>query len=130
MSNAAKRIIQIEAGAVTLQAALNDSQTAHAVWEALPITGKANRWGDEIYFFVPLTLPEENPQELVAVGDIGYWPEGPALCLFFGPTPISRGSEVRPASPVNVCGRIMGDATVLKTVRDGTPVKIGRLEGK
>ncbi|WP_334111029.1 cyclophilin-like fold protein [Thermodesulfitimonas autotrophica] len=130
MLNAAKRIVQIEAGAVTLQAVLNDSQTACAVWEALPITGKANRWGDEIYFFVPLTLPEENPQELVAVGDIAYWPEGPALCLFFGPTPVSRGSEVRPASPVNVCGRIMGDATVLKTVRDGTPIKIRRPEGK
>ncbi|MGQ9513300.1 cyclophilin-like fold protein [Thermodesulfitimonas sp.] len=130
MSNTARKIVRIETGALTLQAVLNDSQTARAVWEALPITGSANRWGDEIYFSVPLTLPPENPQELVAIGDIAYWPEGPAFCLFFGPTPVSRGSEVRPASPVNVCGQIIGDPTVLKVVRDGTPIRIARTEEK
>ena len=51
------------------------------------------------------------------MGDVGYWPPGQALCLFFGPTPASHDDEIRPASPVNVIGRIEGDASVLKRAR-------------
>jgi hypothetical protein len=73
------RKIRITAGAVTATATLNDSQTAQAIWEALPITARANTWGEEIYFGIPVYLKEENPQEVVALGDLGYWPPGHAF---------------------------------------------------
>lgn len=118
-----KRVL-ITAGAVTVEARLNDSQTASAVWDALPVSGRVNTWGDEIYFYVPFELPEEEPREVVEKGDVGFWPPGPALCIFFGPTPASRGDEIRPASAVNVLGRVRGDATVLKNVKDGDKVTV------
>ncbi len=112
-----------------MTAELNETRTAQAIWEALPIKGQANRWGDEIYFSIPLKLEEENAQELVGMGDLGYWPPGAALCLFFGPTPMSKGEEIRPASAVNVFGRITPDATVLKQVASGAEVTIERETG-
>jgi hypothetical protein len=121
--------IKISAGQVTVTAELNETQTAKAVWAALPIEGVANTWGDEIYFSTPLSLELESGQDLVEMGDLGYWPPGKALCIFFGPTPASRGEEIRPASAVTVFGRIAGDATVLKAVSDGAQVRILRSEG-
>ena len=122
------RRIQINAGQVTVTAALNDSPTADAVWEALPIEERGNTWGDEIYFGIPVFVGEaQDAKAIVSLGDLGYWEPGHAFCLFFGPTPMSRGSEIRPASPVNVFGRIEGDATVLKQVGDGAMVRITRL---
>ncbi len=121
-----ERKIRIKAGGIEATAELNETRTAQAIWEALPIKGQANRWGDEIYFSIPLKLEEENAQELVGVGDLGYWPPGAALCLFFGPTPMSKGEEIRPASAVNVFGRITGDATVLRQVATGVEVTIER----
>ncbi len=121
-----ERKIRIKAGGIEATAELNETRTAQAIWEALPIKGQANRWGDEIYFSIPLKLEEENAQELVGVGDLGYWPPGAALCLFFGPTPMSKGEEIRPASAVNVFGRITGDATVLRQVAAGVEVTIER----
>mgnify|MGYP005841132087 CR=1 FL=1 len=122
------RRVLVTAGNVSLEGELNASKTAQAVWDALPVTGQVNTWGDEIYFYVPFRLSHENPKEVVNVGDIGYWPPGPALCIFFGPTPASRDDEIRPASPVNVCGRILGNALVLKQVRDGEKIEITRKE--
>jgi hypothetical protein len=116
------RRIEIQAGQVTAHAELNETETAHAIWEALPIEGMANTWGDEIYFSIPLVLEMEAGQEVVQMGDLGYWPPGRAFCIFFGPTPASRGDEIRPASAVTVFGRTVVDATVFKTVKDGTPV--------
>ncbi len=117
--------IRITAGNVAAQAVLNDSPTAQKIWEALPIEAKGDTWGDEIYFGIPVKAPlEKNAQEVVQVGDLGFWPPGHAFCIFFGPTPVSRGSEVRPASAVNVVGRIEGDAKVFKKVPSGTKVKI------
>jgi len=118
------KTIQIKAGDTIVTAELNETVTAQAIWDALPIKGEANRWGDEIYFSIPVGLEDEKPQKLVDMGDLGYWPPGAALCLFFGPTPASTGSEIRPASPVNVFGRINGDATVLKVVPSGARVVI------
>ena len=118
------RAIRIVAGQVSAAAELNDSKTATAIWDALPIDAKAQTWGDEIYFGIGLTLAGESPQEVVALGDLGYWPPGHAFCIFFGPTPASQGDEIRPASPVNVVGRIVGDATVFKKVRAGTRVTL------
>ena len=110
----------------TVEAALSDEnpETVRAFIEALPITGKANLWGDEIYFSIPVEAPPENGKSVVELGDIAYWPPGNAFCIFFGPTPMSRGDEIRPASEVNVFGRIKGDTRVFKKVRNGEEVKI------
>ena len=118
------RKIRIKAGQVEVEAELNDTKTAEAIWEALPITGRGNRWGDEIYLSIPVNLDPENAQELVSVGDLAYWPQGNGFCIFFGPTPISEGKEPRPASPCNVFGKVIGDATVLRQVPSGTEITI------
>jgi len=118
------RAIRITAGAVSAEARLNDSKTAGAIWDALPIEAKGQTWGDEIYFDIGLALAAEAPREVVEMGDLGYWPPGLAFCIFFGPTPMSRGDEIRPASPVNVVGRVVGDPRSLKSVRSGARVTI------
>lgn len=117
--------VTIEVGDLSLRAELNDSETAHAVAAALPLTGSANVWGDEIYFSTPILLAEaEDAQAEVEVGAVAYWPPGKAICFFFGPTPVSRGSEPRAYSPVNVFGRIVGDAGQLRAVQNGEEVRI------
>jgi hypothetical protein len=121
--------VTITAGSVEATAVLNDTRTADAIWNALPIEGRANRWGDEIYFSIGLGLAPEQGREVVDVGDLGYWPPGKALCIFFGPTPASEGSEPRAASPVNVFGRVEGDATAFRAVGDGTRVTVIRAAG-
>lgn len=118
------RQIEIRAGDVQVIAELNDNRTADAIWEALPLSAAGNTWGDEIYFGIPVQLQAENAQAVVSLGDLGYWPAGNAFCIFFGPTPVSRGQEIRPASPVNVFGRVIGDPTVFKKVRDGETVTV------
>jgi len=119
--------IRIKAGTVTAQAVLNDSPTAGKIWEALPIEASGDTWGDEIYFGIPVKAPlEKEAKEVVEVGDLGFWPPGHAFCIFFGPTPVSRGNEVRPASAVNVVGRIAGDAKVFKKVPSGSKVRIDK----
>jgi len=120
------RKIRIKAGGIEVTAELNRTKTAEAIWQALPIKGRANRWGEEIYFSIPVGLEAENAQEVVTIGDLGYWPPGTAFCLFFGPTPISKGQEIRPASPVNVFGKIIGNATVLRQVASGTEITVDR----
>jgi len=118
--------IHIRAGAIEAEAELNDTRTAQAIWEILPIEGRANLWGDEIYFSIPLSLELETGQELVNIGELGYWPQGNAFCIFFGPTPVSQGDEIRPASPVTVFGKIHGDATIFKKVDAGMKITIRR----
>ncbi len=120
------RTIQIRVNGIELEAILNNSRTADAIWETLPIIARANTWGDEIYFTIPVNLKLEKGQELVEVGDLGYWPSGSAFCIFFGPTPMSRGEEIRPASAVTVFGKVVGDATVLKGVNSGAEIVIER----
>lgn len=123
----AKRI-QITAGEVTVTAELNDTNTADLIWEALPIEGSAQTWGDEIYFEIPVDAGSEQGQAVVELGDLGYWSPGSAFCIFFGPTPMSHGDEIRPASPVTVFGRIEGDPTVLRSVASGTAVKLEKVQ--
>jgi hypothetical protein len=113
------KAFKIVIGRIEADAILNDSKTAGMVYDALPITGEANVWGDEIYFHTILKNELEDGQETVALGDIAYWPPGPALCLFLGKTPASRGNEIRPASPVNVIGKIKDINTLLHGVKDG-----------
>jgi hypothetical protein len=119
-----ERRIRITAGAVSADAVLNGSATAAALWDALPLAVPADTWGDEIYFSIPVKAKLESPRETVEMGDLGYWPPGSAFCIFFGATPASRGEEIRPASPVNVFGRVVGDAAIFKAVRAGTIVRV------
>jgi hypothetical protein len=121
-----KRTITIKAGAIELEAILNDSRTADVIWDALPFEAHASTWGDEIYFAIPVNPEPEQGQEIVELGDLGYWPPGSAFCIFFGPTPMSRGEEIRPASAVTVFGKVAGDATILKKVESGTQVIVER----
>jgi len=100
--------LRIQAGDATATAVLNDTPIARAIWQALPIEARASTWGDEIYFSIPVYEPVVDGQEVVNLGDIAYWPPGHAFCIFFGPTPMSRGDEIRPASVVNVVGRVEG----------------------
>ena len=120
--------ISITAGGVKVYATLNDTDTATAVANALPIKASANTWGDEIYFGIPVDAGLEQGQEVVELGDLGYWPPGRAFCIFFGPTPASRGDEIRPASAVTVIGRVCGDATAFKRAPAGAPVTIEIVE--
>jgi hypothetical protein len=113
---------------VSARATLDDSRTARAIWDALPIEAAAQTWGDEIYFPVPVSLREEHAKAVVGLGDLGYWPPGRAFCIFFGPTPASRGDECRPASPVNVFGHVDGDPRVFKTVPAGARIRLERVE--
>jgi hypothetical protein len=118
--------IVIIANDLRLNGFLDDSPTAQALAGALPLTGKAHRWGDEIYFPVPQVVAEldDTAQVVVQVGDLGYWPTGRAFCIFFGLTPASVPGEIRPASAVNLVGRLTGDPCCLTVVAEGTPVRI------
>jgi uncharacterized protein len=148
------RPIRITAGRVSAAGRLGDSPTATAIWDALPIEAGAQTWGDEIYFGIDVDVRpgkrargapsgaagggsaaigrETGPagaeitREIVELGDLGYWPPGQAFCIFFGPTPASRGDEIRPASAVHVVGRISGDPKVFKQVSAGATVRIER----
>jgi len=120
--------ITIKAGQLEVKAELNDRKTAEAIWKELPIKGRANLWGDEIYFAIPVKMGLEKGHEVVQLGDLGYWPTGSAFCIFFGETPISRKGEIRPASAVTVFGKVTGDATVFKKVPSGAEVTISRAE--
>jgi len=121
----AKRI-KITAGEVEAFAELNDTNLAETIWEALPLEASASTWGDEIYFEIPVSVANEAPQETVDMGDLGYWPPGSAMCIFFGPTPMSQGDEIRPASPVTVWGKLEGDPTVFKSVAAGGQISVAR----
>lgn len=108
------RITAAKAG-VSMTAKLNDSATAQAIATALPMQGAAQRWGDEVYFEIPVDQPEENPQAKVPSGTIAYWPPGKALCIFFGQTPYS---------PVNLVGKVDGDEKTFAKVRNGDTVTL------
>jgi uncharacterized protein len=121
--------ITIRAGDITMRAELNDKPTALQVWEALPIEGRGSRWGDEIYFEIPVVAGQEpDARQDVQVGELGYWPAGNAFCIFFGPTPVSSGSQPRAYSPVNILGKVKGDATLFRQVKSGEKVTLERAE--
>lgn len=103
-------------------------KTMKAIVAALPIKGRANRWGDEIYFNIGIGVPQENAKEIVEKGDLAYWPPGEAFCIFFGPTPASRGDEPKAASPVNVFGKILGSPEIFRKVRSGEEVIISKAD--
>ncbi len=122
--------IVISSGDVSLAAELNDGPTARQIWEALPIDGRANIWGEEVYFDIPVVADQEpDARAEVEVGELGYWPVGHAFCIFFGPTPAIVDDRPRAASPVNILGRVLGDATRFRAVHSGDGVRLERAEG-
>jgi hypothetical protein len=117
--------IVITAGQVKVNAELNDSDTAKAIAQELPIKANAQRWGEEIYFSIGLTRGlEEGSRDVVEAGELGYWPSGNAFCIFFGKTPASQGDEIRAASAVNVIGKVEGDLSALPSVPSGAEVTV------
>jgi hypothetical protein len=120
-----RRAIRVCIGDVVAQGELHGSPTATRIWEALPIEGQTSRWGDEIYFGIPVVMDlDDTAHEVVERGDVGYWPQGRALCIFFGPTPVSHGDEIRPASAVNLVGKMEGDLRIFKEVQEGMIVRL------
>ena len=119
-----KKII-IKAAEVVVEAELNKSATAEAIWQPLPIEGAANTWGEEVYFRIPVSQDlEADARELVELGDLAYWPQGEAFCIFFGATPISGPGEIRPASTVNIVGKLLDNPKKFLSVPSGTSVRI------
>jgi hypothetical protein len=121
--------IRIIVDDISAEAELSGSKTSEAIWDALPIENTVNTWGEEIYFEIPVkSALDETAKEVVEKGDLGYWPTGKAFCIFFGPTPASEGDEIRPASAVNIVGKVAGDTEVFKDIQQGTNIKLERIE--
>ena len=121
------RKILITISNLSVSAELNNSVSADKIWEALPLSGSANVWGDEIYFEIPVSLKEvSDAQQEVEIGTLAYWPPGSALCVFFGKTPVSTSDKPKAYSPVNVLGSVDGDSKVLKIVKAGDQIVIDK----
>jgi hypothetical protein len=121
--------IKIKIGSLSMDAELNDTATATKVADALPITASFNTWGDEIYFSIPVNSQlDDSAKQVVEMGDLGYWPTGKAFCIFFGPTPMSSGVQIVPASAVNVIGKVSGDARLFKQVMNERQVTLEKGE--
>ncbi|MDP7180729.1 MAG: cyclophilin-like fold protein [Candidatus Woesearchaeota archaeon] len=119
-----KKII-IKINDIKLEAELTNSETAEEIYNALPITAKISTWGDEIYFEIPVHVElDQTAKEVVDKGDLGFWPQGDCFCIFYGPTPASKGNEIRPASKVNIFGKVTSDTEILKTIKDNPEITI------
>ena len=117
--------IRISVQDLKVEANLNESKTAQSIWESLPIEGRANLWGEEIYFSIPVKAGSEaGARDVVTSGELGYWPPGTAFCIFFGPTPASKGDEIRAASAVNIIGKVLGDPKTLRKAKNGAKITL------
>lgn len=117
--------ITINIGKLSVSAELNNTHTAEKIFNSLPVTAPFNTWGDEIYFTIPVRAElDESAQEVVEMGDLGYWPTGEAFCIFFGPTPMSSPGRIVPASAVNIVGKVVDDPMVFKRVMNESKVTL------
>jgi hypothetical protein len=117
--------IRFDFGPLTLEADLRDTPTAKAIAAALPLNSAALTWGEEVYFEIPVDVKrEQDARAVVTPGEIAYWPEGPAIAIGFGRTPISQGPETRLASPCNIFATAVSDVKSLKQIKAGTPIKV------
>jgi hypothetical protein len=116
--------IKIVIGSMEAFATLNNIKTASAIVNSLPFESVAHRWGEEIYFEIPLELELENGKEVLEIGDVAYWPPGKSMCIFFGPTPSSKGNEIRAYSAVSVFGKVIGDARIFRAVKEGERIRV------
>ncbi len=119
-------IIKIISKNIEFPVKLNDSNTSQEILKKLPIVSRANRWGEEIYFQIPVYAELENGVEILDVGSVAYWPPGNAFCIFFGKTPASTEDKPRAASPVTFIGKIIDDDKLpyLKEISDGDKIEI------
>jgi uncharacterized protein len=121
--------IRFDFGSLTLDADLLDTPTAKAIAAALPLMCSALTWGEEVYFEIPVEVKREaDARAVVTPGEIAYWPDGPAIAIGFGRTPISKGDETRLASPCNVFAKALGDVKALKAVKAGAPIVVTSLD--
>ena len=127
MADGARRL-RFVVGPVSLEAELKTTQTAEAIYKALPIEAALNTWGEEFYFKVPgVKDHRETATTQVKVGDLAFWGAGGVLAIFFGRTPMSTGPDPVPADRVNIVGRILGDATVLRQAMAASTIKVERI---
>jgi len=123
----AMRKLIMNIGDVVLEAEVLDTPTGNALFEAAPFSSNTSTWGDEVYFSTPVDVGEEpGAREVMEPGELAYWPSGNAIAIGFGRTPVSRGDEIRLASPCNVWGRALGDVKSLKPVPAGAPIRVER----
>ena len=128
MGQGVQRMLQhviFRAGQTYFDGELHDNAIVTAINQELPISSMVKRWGEEIYFDVPVKIANTTPTLEVKVGDIAYWPEGPCLCIFFGKTPASRREEPRPASAVTIVGHTDASTALLRSIREGTRIVLG-----
>ncbi len=119
------RRLRMTIGSVTLEAELFATPTADAIWNALPFTSKAQTWGEEVYFSVPVSVPKEkDARDVVQAGELAFWVEGECIAIGYGKTPVSRGNEIRLADTTNIWGKALADVKQLKSVKSGAAIKV------
>ena len=124
----ATRKLKMIIGPVKIEAELFDTPTADAIYTKLPFTSTASTWGDEVYFSTPVHVRREaDAKDVVEAGELAFWVEGDSIAIGFGPTPVSRGKEIRLAARTNIWGKALGSLTDLRQVKDGDPIRVERL---